>query len=302
MHTTIETLGEFYKRTNQQIPADLLNPSGDSSHFNAQSRCYCNKVTPYNRRDHYKLCLTIGAGRLRFADKVIEMDQPALVFSNPSVPYSWESLTEKQEGYLCLFNDSFISTELRKGLEHLCPLFNPAMDPVYFLNKEQTELVSGYFVQMIAEQNSEYEYKFEVIRSILKLIIHQGVKIYTENNQVIQKDVSDRITPMFIELLERQFPVDSPENPLKLKSASEFASQLNVHVNHLNHVIKSHTGKTTTQMISSRIVDEAKTLLKNTDWDVAEIGYCLGFEYPAHFNNYFKRHTGLTPAIFKHNS
>ena len=106
---------------------------------------------------------------------------------------------------------------------------------------------------------------------------------------------------MFIELLERQFPVDSPENPLKIKSASEFASQLNIHVNHLNYVIKSHTGKTTTQMISNRIVDEAKTLLKNTDWDVAEIGYCLGFDYPAHFNNYFKKHTGITPSIFKYN-
>ncbi|MBB5645624.1 helix-turn-helix domain-containing protein [Pedobacter cryoconitis] len=190
---------------------------------------------------------------------------------------------------------------MKKGLELTCPLFNPVLDPVFFLNQEQTDLVGGYFKQMIAELKSDYEYKFEVIRSLLKLIIHQGIKIQSVNHLIEHKDVSDRITPMFIELLERQFPVDSPENPLKIKSASEFASQLNIHVNHLNYVIKSHTGKTTTQMISNRIVDEAKTLLKNTDWDVAEIGYCLGFDYPAHFNNYFKKHTGVTPSIFKYN-
>ncbi|MGY0036204.1 helix-turn-helix domain-containing protein [Pedobacter sp. NJ-S-72] len=162
--------------------------------------------------------------------------------------------------------------------------------------------MSGYYQQMMDELKSDYEYKFEVIRSLLKLIIHQGIKIQSEHNLISQKEASDRITPMFIELLERQFPVDSPGNPLKIKSASEFASQLNIHVNHLNYVVKSHTGKTTTQMISNRIVDEAKTLLKNTDWDVAEIGYCLGFDYPAHFNNYFKKHTGVTPSIFKYNS
>ena len=271
-----KTLGEYYKRTNQTVPSDLLNPKGNTSHFNVQPRNYCNKVTPYNRRDHYKMCLNIGAGRLRFADKIIEIEQPALVFSNPSVPYSWESIVEKQEGYLCLFNDSFISAELKKGLELTCPLFNPLLNPVCVLNQQQTELVSGYYQQMIDELKSDYEYKFEVIRSLLKLIIHQGIKIQSEYNLIAQKDASDRITPMFIELLERQFPVDSPGNPLKLKSASEFASQLNIHVNHLNYVVKSHTGKTTTQMISNRIVDEAKTLLKNTDWDVAEIGYCLG--------------------------
>ncbi|MET4137646.1 helix-turn-helix domain-containing protein [Pedobacter sp. UYP1] len=301
MKAAIETLGDYYHRTNQVIPSDLLNPKGNSSHFNVQPRSYCHKVTPYNRRDHYKMCLTIGAGRLHFADKVIEVNQPALVFSNPSVPYSWESTVETQEGYLCLFNDSFISAELKKGLELTCPLFNPVLNPVFFLNKEQTDLVSGYFKQMIDELKSDYDYKFEVIRSLLKLIIHQGIKIQSADSVTAHKDVPDRITPMFIELLERQFPVDSPENPLKIKSASEFASQLNIHVNHLNYVIKSHTGKTTTQMISNRIVDEAKTLLKNTDWDVAEIGYCLGFDYPAHFNNYFKKHTGITPSIFKYN-
>ncbi|MBB5637984.1 AraC-like DNA-binding protein [Pedobacter cryoconitis] len=300
--SSVETLGEYYKRTNQIVPSDLLNPKGNYSHFNVQPRHYCNKVTPYNRRDHYKICLNIGAGRLRFADKTIEIDQPALVLSNPSVLYSWESIVEEQKGYLCLFNDSFISAELKKGFELTCPLFNPLLSPVCFLNQEQTALVSGYYQQMIDELKSDYEYKFDVIRSLLKLIIHQGIKIQSEYNEIAQKDASDRITPMFMELLERQFPVDSPGNPLKIKSASEFASQLNIHVNHLNYVVKSHTGKTTTQMISNRIVDEAKTLLKNTDWDVAEIGYCLGFDYPAHFNNYFKKHTGITPSIFKYNS
>ena len=37
-------------------------------------------------------------------------------------------------------------------------------------------------------------------------------------------------------------------------------------------------------------------LLRHTDWDVAQIAYGLGFEYPAYFNNFFKKQTGLTPV------
>lgn len=298
----VETIDQFYKRTNQIIPVELLNTTGNPSHFNVKERSYCSKMSPYNRRDHYKICLTIGKGRLHVANEVIEIDRPALVFSNPTVPYSWESTSESQEGYYCLFNDSFISPEMKKGLERICPLFNPIISPSCFLDEPAYQRVNGYFLQLIAELKSDYEYKYEVIRSILKLIIHEGIKIQSATMAPALTDTSDHITPRFLDLLERQFPVDSPENPLKLKSASEFADQLNIHVNHLNYVIKSHTGKTTTQMISNRVVEEAKTLLKQTDWDVAEIGYCLGFDYPAHFNNYFKKNTGLTPAAFKHHS
>lgn len=299
---TVETIDQFYKRTNQIIPAELLNFSGNPGHFNVKERSYCSKVSPYNRRDHYKIFLNIGQGRLHMANEVIEIDRPALILSNPMLPYSWESTSEDQKGYYCLFNDSFISPDLKKGLERICPLFNPAISPCCFLTEDAHQRVNGYFLQLIDELKSDYEYKFDVIRSILKLIIHEGIKIQSATLAPALTDSSDRITPRFLDLLERQFPVDSPANPLKVRSASDFADQLNIHVNHLNYVIKSHTGKTTTQMISNRIVAEAKTLLKQTDWDVAEIGYCLGFDYPAHFNNYFKKNTGLTPAAFKHQS
>lgn len=295
----VETIDQFYKRTNQIIPSELLNATGNPSHFNVKERSYFSKVSPYNRRDYYKICLTIGTGILHVDNKTIEVNQPALVFSNPNVPYSWESISKKQDGYYCLFNDAFISNELKQGLELLCPLFNAELEPIYFLNNQQTERLKGYFAQLQIELKSDYEYKFDVIRTILRLIIHEGVKLKSETVSIEHKDSAGRIAPMFLDLLERQFPVDSPENPLRVKSASDFADQLNIHVNHLNAVIKSSTGKTTTQVISQRIISEAKTLLKNTEWDVAEIGYCLGFEYPAHFNNYFKKVTGVTPALFK---
>jgi AraC family transcriptional regulator, transcriptional activator of pobA len=96
-------------------------------------------------------------------------------------------------------------------------------------------------------------------------------------------------------LLERQFPIDAPEEPLQLKTANQYADGLAVHVNHLNRALKEVTGKTTTEHISARVVSEAMALLRHSDWNISEIAYGLGFEYPAYFTLFFKKQTGLTP-------
>jgi len=79
----------------------------------------------------------------------------------------------------------------------------------------------------------------------------------------------------------------------------EYADRLSVHVNHLNKVLKEQTGKTTTDLIRSRMIQEAKILLRQTDWTISEIAYSLGFEEVAHFSNYFKKQTASTPLAFR---
>lgn len=104
---------------------------------------------------------------------------------------------------------------------------------------------------------------------------------------------------MFLELLERQFPVDENHAQVNLRAASDFANQLNVHVNHLNRAIKETAEKTTSQIIAERILQEAKILLKHSTWTVSEIAYALGFTKLTHFNNFFKKHAQLSPLKFR---
>jgi len=94
---------------------------------------------------------------------------------------------------------------------------------------------------------------------------------------------------------ERQFPIESLEHPLQLKTAQDFASNLSFHVNHLNSSVKKITGKSTTTLITDRMIHEDKALLQHTNWSVAGIAYALGFEYPTYFNNFFKKKTRQIP-------
>jgi AraC family transcriptional regulator, transcriptional activator of pobA len=64
-------------------------------------------------------------------------------------------------------------------------------------------------------------------------------------------------------------------------------------------VLKETTGRKTTEIINGRITEEAKILLKQTQWNVSEIAYSLGFDEVAHFSNFFKKHTSVSPLKFR---
>ncbi|HEY8936114.1 MAG TPA: helix-turn-helix transcriptional regulator [Cyclobacteriaceae bacterium] len=283
-----ETLDDFYKR----YPHTPSVHSG-LGNFNVNRRDSCNRYAPYNRRDYFKISLIIGEGNLYFADKTIRINSNTLAFFNPQVPYAWEALSEKQAGFYCLFTGEFVNTHGNESILE-SPLFQIGVNPVFFLNDQQVNHISNIFEKMLEELDSDYVNKYELIRNYVNLIIHEALKLkptesYTHTN------ASSRIASLFTELLERQFPVDSLEHSLKLRTANDYAERLSIHPNHLNRAVKEVTGKTTTDHISERITREAKALLLHTDWSVSQIAYCLGFEYPAYFNNFFKKQTKLTP-------
>jgi len=257
-------------------------------------------VLPYNRRSFFKVWLIVGKSRLHFADRTINIDQPTLIFSNPLVPYSFETLSEERYGYWCVFTEKFIQTAERTGSLQESPLFRIGGDFAYALNDTQLNTVRQLFDQIIASNESDYIYKHDMIRNYINLIIHEALKMQPVHTEK-QKNASERITALFLDLLERQFPVASPKDALTLRRAGDYAAALSVHVNHLNYALKEITGKATSVHISERILKEAKALLKHSNWPIAEIGYSLGFEYPNHFNNFFKKNTGETPMGFRNN-
>lgn len=252
-------------------------------------------VPAYSRRDFYKICMISGKTMIHYADKGIELDDTFLFFANPHIPYSSEVLCPSQTGYACLFTEEFLKVNDRSESLQQSPLFKLGGTPLFTLDKEQKEFLGTLFKKMLIEQDADYVYKDELVRNYINLIIHEALKLQPSGNFFKHKNASSRITSLFLELLERQFPIESPDRPLMLKTAQDYAARLSVHVNHLNRSVREVTGKSTTTMITDRIIIEAKALLQHTDWSIGDIAYGLGFEYPTHFNNYFKKMTGTVP-------
>ncbi len=252
---------------------------------------------PYNRKGFYKISLLKGHSKFFYADKTLEFRQNALLFSNPNIPYSWELLDEEQTGYFCIFTEGFFS---QFGNINDYPVFKPGNIPLFELNDAQFNAAGEIFQKMIAEIESDYFYKYDALRALTLELIHTALKLQpTESNPAGNSNAALRITSLLSELLERQFPIESLRQQLKLKHPVEFAQNLSVHVNYLNRSVKKITGKTTSQLIAARVMQEARTLLQHTNWNISEIAWCLGFEELSHFINFFKKNELLTPNRFR---
>lgn len=252
-------------------------------------------IPTYNRRDFYKICINTGKNIIHYADRGIETDGTILFFGNPRIPYSWETISPEYTGYACVFTEDFLRMTERSESLNESPLFKVGGTPVFSLTEEQKVFITTLFERMLTEQGEDYAFKDELILNYLSLIIHEALKMQPSERFFKHKNASSRIATLFFELLERQFPIEMKERPLKLKTPQDFAKNLAIHVNHLNRSVKEVTGRSTTAHIAERVVSEAKALLQHTDWNIADVAYSLGFEYPSYFNNYFKRITGTVP-------
>lgn len=253
----------------------------------------------YSRRDFYKICLVTGNNLIHYADRSVEVGGTSLLFANPHIPYAAEVLSGEQKGYACLFTEAFLVTHERSESLQQSPLFRIGGTPIFSLTEEAKGFLTTLFNKMLAEQDTDYPFKDELIRNYIHLVIHEAIKLQPADNFFTPKNASSRIASLFLELLERQFPVESPSRPLTLRTAQSFADRLAIHVNHLNRSVREITGKPTTSHIAERVLSEAKALLQYTHWPIADIAYSLGFEYTTHFNNFFKRLTGTVPSAFR---
>jgi AraC family transcriptional activator of pobA len=289
-----ETVDEFFELHGREYPTGQFN-------VNRLEEFGCSSTNlPSNRRDFYKISLiTQGGGILSYSDKSIRMEGAALSFMNPMIPYSWEPLTDNQTGYFCLFQEVFIDANLKNGGLSQSPLFKAGGNHVFFPDKEKTSFLQNIFESMIREMQSGYAHKYDLLRSYVQIVMHEALKMQAPDTYYQAGNAAQRISELFLELLERQFPIDPPHQVIRFKNANEFAEQLSVHTNHLNRALKETTGKTTTEWITEKIMQEAKALLLHSNCDIAEIGYCLGFEHASNFNIFFKKQTGQTPNQFR---
>lgn len=296
------TIEDFYDEIRANTPLEIAKELGHFNVFDVEQlyeQLKEKKVMPYDRRAYYKISLIKGRNKAEYANKVINIDQPTLLFATPRVPYHWQPQDLDQHGHFCVFTTGFITKNNSGFSIDQLPIFKASGVPVFALSLSEEAEVDAIFRKMHREINTSYEYKFDLLRNYTMELIHLGQKLQPATDLLTRQNAATRIASLFLELLERQFPIESAQQQIQLRTAKDFADRLAVHVNYLNSVIKQVSGKTTTGLISARVAEEARLLLRQTSWNISEIAYALGFEEVAHFSNFFKKQAGVSPLHFR---
>lgn len=95
----------------------------------------------------------------------------------------------------------------------------------------------------------------------------------------------------FRQLVEAGFRAHHP--------VSHYARELGITHDRLHAICMRELDKTPKSLIAERLAREAALGLERSTLSVKQLSYSLGFKDPAHFSNFFRRMTGLTPVRFR---
>ncbi len=82
-------------------------------------------------------------------------------------------------------------------------------------------------------------------------------------------------------------------------SVDAYAGDLGVSAGQLTRLCREVLGMSSLEVINARLIHEAQSDLVYTSSSVKQLAGSLGFEDEAYFARFFRKHTGLTPKMFR---
>ena len=204
--------------------------------------------------------------------------------------------TEKPIGFAMTFSNQFLveNSIPLSFIESLSLFQNYGQSPPLLPNNEQFETIDQFANQIFKLYGTDKNMSCLSIGAFLKLLLIECNNINSINPIEMDVDTTgDNLIRAFKKAVEKDYKREH--------STSYYADLLYITPDHLNRTFKAKTGTTAKEYIQSRIITEAKRLLYFTDLANKEIAYELGFNEPANFSAFFKKHTQLSPSIFKKN-
>ncbi|MCP4440740.1 MAG: helix-turn-helix domain-containing protein [Aureispira sp.] len=158
------------------------------------------------------------------------------------------------------------------------------------ISKQEQELLLYNFNFLRTYNNDNGDQAIFAILATLNFYI-SILKNYQTMKEGDEQHPDNEIFQQFLELVESSY--------LKEKGTDFYTQKMAVSLAQLNNIVRIRTGMTTKQFLLKRILLEAKRLVVHSTKSVKEIAYSLEFLEPAHFTNFFKKHTGKTPSKFR---
>lgn len=245
--------------------------------------------------DYYTILLVKKARGKHLIDfREYALEGNALFFISPGQVHQVVE-EEPSEGFVITFSRHFLAeNNIRECFIEDINLFKDyGQAPPLRPSTDVFEKLTALAVQMEDTFKNDTAFQYEALGAYLKLFLitaHNACDLIAgANTQIVEAGLS--ILRSFKTAVEKHFASEHQVN--------YYASALAVTPDHLNKTVKSLIGKTAKEYIQSRIIVEAKRLLRHSPLAAKEIAYQLGFEDPAHFSHFFKKCTSLSIRDFK---
>jgi AraC-like DNA-binding protein len=248
-----------------------------------------------HRHDYYAILFVEQGNGIHYVDfHEYPVNDGLVFFLMPGQMHQLLFFAEPK-GHLLAFTEEFlVANAVSQRMIDDLYLFNEfGISPPLPLNASQLPAFRNVFEQMRYFSESSGRYDTQAIASLLQLFL-----VLSNNHCSIRKEDNTQLQENGNAIL-RAFRTHLNKSYAQEHQVAAYADALAVSADYLNKVVKNLTGVSAKDHIQNKLVLEAKRALIFTDISNKELAFSLGFEEAAHFNNFFKKMTGLAPGEFR---
>jgi AraC family transcriptional regulator, transcriptional activator of pobA len=240
-----------------------------------------------------------GRGQYCIDEHHFEVEPHSIYFTNPSNyrTFSWQQV---EDVLLITFDETFLKKYVGEDVYTdfpflLTEIVRPKLVPdEFFLDVENINR------QILREYRKNTHSKYKIIGHLLAVALFKIKEhIWLDYNPIYEGNRSSQIVISFKRQLEQHYRDLNAGKADTAFRVQDYAHAQNLHPNYLSSVIKSKTGKPIATWIAEKTLAEARSLLQNASIPIKEITYKLGFTETAHFSNFFKKHEGVSPVLYR---
>jgi len=282
-------------------PVDLIDASAGFTIFNLKD--IPDKLpfsAPVSRLNFFVFnFIKAGRGNYTIDEQSFEIRPGTIYFTNPGHTRSFE-WTEIEEVFLITLSESFLKENVHAAVFEEFSFLLSETFPARVVSPEVFAEFERLYQQIHKEYLSHSPFRTRLIGGLFVVLLLK-IKEYfwLDYNPIYEGNRSSQIVKNFKRLLEKHYRDLNKGLVEHAFRVQDYADAQNLHPNYLSNVIKSKTGKSIGAWIAEKTIAEAKSLLQNSGISIKEITYRLGFTESAHFSNYFKKHTSLSPASYR---
>lgn len=201
-------------------------------------------------------------------------------------------------GYaLCFHPDLIRGTHLGRHIGEYSFFSYEVNEALHLSERERTTIVD-----LLEKIHEELEHAVDrmsrrLLVTGIEMVLDYCLRFY-ERQFITRQPANHDILTRFETLLNDYFTGDNARQN-GLPTVKYCAGELCLSPNYFGDLIKQETGRTASEYIQQKIIEQAKERLLIPATSVSEVSYGLGFQYPQHFSRVFKRATGMTPNEYR---
>jgi AraC-like DNA-binding protein len=237
----------------------------------------------------------------KYGRKSIDFQDGNLICIAPNQIIEIDNEIEEREdkmGWGLFFHPDLIrATSLNDNLKNYRFFDYDISEALHLSDKEKNVLYECIQkIQIELQENIDVHSQYIIVTTI-ELLLNYCSRYY--GRQMITRSQTNKTIITQIEIILASYFSEIKLKDKGLPSVKFLADNVNLSPSYLSDLLRKETGKNAQEHIHFYLIEEAKNLLLNSEKNINEIAYDLGFEYPQYFNRLFKKKTGKTPMEYR---